>query len=128
MILYGLGVAYHTHWTGLVISQFSLAINNAVAPAASLGYAMASYPQLSGGMVTTCILIRNSMSFAINYGITPWLNDMGYRDTYIMAAVVGFVSNASIFIVIRYGKQMRERNASRYWRDVARAHAKGLNH
>ncbi|KAK2027472.1 major facilitator superfamily transporter [Colletotrichum zoysiae] len=128
MLLYGLGVTYHIHWIGLVISQFTLAINNALSVAGSLGYAISSYPELSGGMITTCILIRNTMSFAINYGITPWLNHMGYRDTYIIVAAIGFVWNASIFVVTKYGRQVREKSAKRYWRDVAKAHAKGLSH
>lgn len=128
MILYGLGVTYHIHWMGLIISQFTLAINNALSVSGSLGYAIASYPQLSGGMITTCVLIRNTMSFAVNYGITPWLDDMGYRNTYVMAAVLGFVWNASIFIMTKYGKKMREMSAGRYWEDVAKAHAKGLSH
>ncbi|CAN8096261.1 unnamed protein product [Discula destructiva] len=128
MLLYGLGVTYHIHWMGLVISQFTLAISNALAVAASLGYAISSYPQLSGDMITTCVLIRNTMSFAINYGITPWLDAMGYRNTYIIVAVVGFVWNASIFVMINYGRIMREKSAQRYWKDVAKAYAKGLSH
>ncbi|KAF9873809.1 major facilitator superfamily transporter [Colletotrichum karsti] len=128
MILYGLGVAYHIHWIGLVISQFTLAINNALSVAGSLGYAIASYPQLSGDMITTCVIIRNTMSFAINYGITPWLNHMGYRNTYIIVGVIGFVWNASIFIMAKYGRTMREKSAKRYWEHVAKAHAKGLSH
>ncbi|TEA12921.1 putative MFS-type transporter [Colletotrichum sidae] len=128
MLLYGLGVAYHVHWVGLVVSQFALAVNNALAVAGSLGYAIASYPQLSGDMITTCVIIRNTMSFAINYGITPWLDRMGYRDTYIVVGAVGFVWNASIFFMTRYGRRLRERSAERYWRRVAKAHAKGLSH
>ncbi|KAI8245436.1 putative MFS-type transporter [Colletotrichum sp. SAR 10_99] len=128
MILYGLGVAYHIHWMGLIISQFTLAINNALAVAGSLGYAIASYPQLSSDMITTCVIIRNTMSFAINYGITPWLNHMGYRDTFITVGAIGFVWNASIFVMTRYGRKMREKSAERYWKDVAKAHAKGLSH
>lgn len=128
LLLYGLGVTYHVHWIGLVISQFTLAINNALSVAASLGYAIASYPQLSGDMITTCILIRNTMSFAINYGITPWLNNMGYRNTYIIAAAIGFVWNSSVFFMAKYGRKMREKSAKRYWDDVAKAYSKGLSH
>ncbi|KAF6803292.1 major facilitator superfamily transporter [Colletotrichum sojae] len=128
MLLYGLGVAYHVHWMWLVVSQFTLAVNNALSVAGSLGYAIASYPQLSGDMVTTCVIIRNTMSFAINYAITPWLDSMGYRDTYVIVAVVGFVWNASIFGMTRYGRRMRERSAERYWRHVDKARAKGLSH
>lgn len=128
MLLYGLGVTYHIHWMGLVVSQFTLAISSTLAVAASLGYAIASYPELSGDMITTCVIIRNTMSFAVNYGITPWLNDMGYRDTFVIVAVVGFVWNSSIFIMMKYGRAMREKSADRYRRDVAKAHAKGLSH
>ncbi|KAF6806854.1 major facilitator superfamily transporter [Colletotrichum musicola] len=128
MLLYGLGVAYHVHWMWLVVSQFTLAVNNALSVAGSLGYAIASYPHLSGDMVTTCVIIRNTMSFAINYAITPWLNDMGYRDTYIIVAVIGFVWNASIFAMARYGRRMRQGSAERYWRHVSKARAKGLSH
>ncbi|KAF6823016.1 major facilitator superfamily transporter [Colletotrichum plurivorum] len=128
MLLYGLGVAYHVHWMWLVVSQFTLAVNNALSVAGSLGYAIASYPHLSGDMVTTCVIIRNTMSFAINYAITPWLNHMGYRDTYIIVAVIGFVWNASIFAMARYGRRMREGSAERYWRHVSKARAKGLSH
>jgi hypothetical protein len=68
MLLYGLGVTYHIHYMGLIISQAALAVSNALAVAASLGYAISSYHALSGDMITTCILIRNTLSFAINYG------------------------------------------------------------
>jgi hypothetical protein len=32
---------------------------------------------MRGGALTSVILIRNTMSFAIGYGITPWLTNMG---------------------------------------------------
>ena len=128
LILYGLGVTYHIHWFGLVFSQAVLAVNNALCIAAGLGYAITSYPELSGGMVTTCVLIRNTLSFAINYAITPWLDTMGYRDTYIIVAIIGFVWNASLFAMVKWGKNFRKASADRYWRDVKRAREKGLSH
>jgi len=128
MILYGLGVTYHVHWFGLVFSQTTLAINNALCIAAGLNYAIGSYKELSGGMVVTCVLIRNTMSFAINYGITPWIEALGYRDTYISVAVIGFVYNASLFVMVKYGRKLRELTAARYWREVQKAKEKGLSH
>lgn len=68
MLLYGLGVTYHIHWIGLVISQATIAVCSSLAVAGALGYAISSYHELSGDMITTCILIRNTLSFAINYG------------------------------------------------------------
>ncbi|KPM43136.1 hypothetical protein AK830_g3389 [Neonectria ditissima] len=128
MILYGLGVTYHLHWFALVITQVAMAINAALCVAGALNYAISSYQELSGQMVTTCVLIRNTLSFAVNYGITPWLNASGYLRVYCIVAGIGFVWNASLFVMIRYGRTMRESTAKRYWRDVDRARAKGLGH
>jgi hypothetical protein len=36
---------------------------------------------LSGDLITTLILIRNTLSFAVNYGITPWVAALGYRES-----------------------------------------------
>lgn len=127
-LLYGLGVAYHVHWFGLVFSQFLMAINASFCVAAGLNYAIGSYKELSGGLVVTCVLIRNTLSFAINYAITPWVDALGYRDTYISVAVLGFAYNMSFLVMIKYGKKLREMTAARYWRAVALARERGLSH
>ncbi|KAL9526779.1 hypothetical protein SMMN14_09514 [Sphaerulina musiva] len=128
MLLYGLGVTYRVHWFALVFSQGALAVSNCLCVAGGIGYAISSYRELSGDMVTTLILIRNTLSFAVNYGITPWLNALGYRNTFIMVAVIGFAWNASLFIMVRIGPRLRASSAERYWKDVAKARAKGLGH
>lgn len=127
LVLYGVGVVRHVHWFGLVFSQFLLANSNALCVSAALTYAISSYRELSGGMVVTCVLIRNTLSFAINYAITPWLEATGYLNTYVTVAVIGFVWNASLFGMVRWGRRMREATAQRYWRDVKRAREKGLS-
>ncbi|KAH7160474.1 major facilitator superfamily transporter [Dactylonectria estremocensis] len=128
MALYGCAVNYRLHWFALTITQVALAINAALCVGSALNYVICSYPELSGQLVTTCVLIRNTLSFAINYGITPWLNASGYLRVYCIVAGIGFVWNASVFVMARYGRWMRERTAERYWRDVDRARAKGLGH
>ncbi|CVK91413.1 related to transporter protein HOL1 [Fusarium mangiferae] len=128
MILYGLGVTYKWHWMVLVITQVFMAMNAALCVAGALNYAIGSYMELSGSMVTTCVLIRNTMSFATNFGVTPWLKATNYMVVYLTVAGIGLVWNASLFIMTRYGKAMREWTAQRYWRDVERARAKGMGH
>lgn len=127
-ILYGLGVRYHVHWFALVVSQTAISVNSAVCIPLSLGYAIGSYRELSGQMVTTCILIRNTLSFAINYGITPWVEANGYVKVYCIVAGLSLVVNSSFLLVIRYGRAIREKTAARYWRDVDYATARGLSH
>ena len=68
VILWGVGAAYNIHWFALVFAMGTLAISNAIACPMALAYAISSYRELSGELVTTTILIRNTMVFAINYG------------------------------------------------------------
>ncbi|KXT05014.1 hypothetical protein AC578_10332 [Pseudocercospora eumusae] len=128
ILLYGLGVTYRIHWFALVFAQAALAVSNSLCVGAAINYAVACYPELSGDLITTLILIRNTLSFAVNFGITPWLEALGYRDTFVMVAVIGFFWNASLLLMVRVGPKLRRRSAERYGRDVARARAKGLGH
>lgn len=53
---------------------------------------------------------------------------MGNRNMFIMAAVLGGVCNATMFVMIKWGKKLRESSANVYWRYVDEARAKGLGH
>jgi hypothetical protein len=128
MVMYGVAVYYHLHWFALTITQACLAFVAAFCIPAALNYAMGSYPELSGQMVTTCVLIRNTLSFAINFGITPWLNASGYLTVYCISGGIALLWNGSFYVMVRYGRRLREWTAPRYYRDVDRARAKGLGH
>jgi hypothetical protein len=128
MALYGCAVTYHFHWFAIAITQVAVALNGTICVSAALQYALNSYPELGSQLVTTCVLIRNTMSFAINFGITPWLQSSNYLTVYCILAGIGFLWNASLFVMTRYGRKIRESTAIRYWRDVDRARAQGLGH
>ncbi|KAG9688269.1 major facilitator superfamily transporter, partial [Aureobasidium melanogenum] len=128
LILWGVGSQHHVHWFALVFAQAILAISSTLCLSTAIQYATSAYRDLSGELITTIILIRNTLSFAINYGINPWLDAMGTRDTFITAAMIALVLNSSMFIVIPLGRRLREHSARRYWTYVEQARAKGLGH
>lgn len=128
MLLWGLGAAYKVHWFGLVFAQCMLAISSTLALSTAIQYATSSYRDLSGELITTMILIRNTLSFAINYGITPWIDGVGQRNVFITVAVLALVCNGTMFGMINYGRRLRENSAARYWSYVEKARAKGLGH
>ncbi|THV74253.1 major facilitator superfamily transporter [Aureobasidium pullulans] len=128
LILWGVGSTYHVHWFGLVFAQAILAISSTLCLSTAIQYATSAYRDLSGELITTIILIRNTLSFAINYGINPWIEAMGTRNTFITAAVIAFVLNGTMFLIIPYGRRLREHSARRYWTYVEKARAKGLGH
>ncbi|EKD21760.1 major facilitator superfamily transporter [Drepanopeziza brunnea f. sp. 'multigermtubi' MB_m1] len=128
MLLWGLGGAADIHWFGMVLAQCVLAISSTLCLSTAIQYATSAYRDLSGEHITTIVLIRNTLSFAINYGITPWINAQGQRDTFITVAVLAGVCNASMLPMIWRGKKLRMRSADTYWRWVEAARAKGLSH
>ncbi|BEJ11927.1 hypothetical protein CspHIS471_0203870 [Cutaneotrichosporon sp. HIS471] len=117
LILWGVGAANHIHWFGLVIGGGLVAFTSASGGAFALNYVMDSYKDLGGEVVLTTILIRNSLSFAIGYGITPWLN-MGLQNTFITAAMVGMTLYSSFVIMTTWGKKFRKGSSKSYWRYV----------
>lgn len=130
LLLWGLGstATPHLHWFALVSAQAILAVSSTLCLSTAIQYATSAYRDLGGELVTTLILIRNTLSFAINYGITPWKNGMGSRNMFIMSAVLAGACNATMFVFIKWGRKMREASAGAYWRYVDEARAKGLGH
>lgn len=128
LLLWGLGAAAGVHWFGLLVAMCGLAFSNAAGLTLSLAYLIDCYRELGGEAVTTAIIVRNSMAFAINYGITPWLENLGYRRCFGSAAAVA-VGTSSVFLVVVWkGKWVRERSAERYWRLVERLGEMGMVH
>lgn len=118
LILWGVGAAHHIHWFGLIVAMFLIAITNSIGVQLSVSYAVDSYKDLSGEAMVTVILIRNTMSFAIGYGVTPWIDGMGLQNAFLTAAGVGLAQVATFLIVVKYGKKWRIASRARYWRFV----------
>ncbi|KAJ4360186.1 uncharacterized protein N0V89_000746 [Didymosphaeria variabile] len=114
LILWGVGSAHHVHWFGPVFAMGVIAMTNTVGLQLSVAYCIDSYRALSGEAIITVILVRNTMSFAIGYGITPWVEDMGLQNCFITAAFVGLAQVCTVFVMIKYGKGLRETSVSRY--------------
>ncbi|KAF2141709.1 uncharacterized protein K452DRAFT_228429 [Aplosporella prunicola CBS 121167] len=114
LILWGVGAAEGVHWFGCVFAMGVVALTNTLGIQLSCSYAIDSYRALSGEAMVTVILVRNTMSFAIGYGITPWVDGMGLRDCFVTAGLVGLAQCLTVFAMIRWGKECRRRSIVRY--------------
>jgi MFS family permease len=128
LILWGVGAARHVHWFGPVFAMGVIGMTNTIGLQLSIAYCIDSYRALSGEAIITVILIRNTMSFAIGYGITPWVTDMGLQNCFLTAAFVGLAQVFSIFLMIKYGKGLRERSVGRYGKFVGAMAESGMVH
>lgn len=68
LILWGVGASQEVHWFGLIFAMGCLAFNITTGCTLSVNYLIDSYHYISGDAMVTVMLIRNTMSFAINYG------------------------------------------------------------
>ncbi|CAK7242265.1 MAG: hypothetical protein STHCBS139747_003751 [Sporothrix thermara] len=128
LVLWGVGAAHEVHWFGLVWAMGMLSFANTCGVTLSVNYLIDSYKELSADGMATVIFIRNTMSFAIGYGITPWLDHLGLQNTFVSAAMIGLAASAVFVVMLVFGKRLRARSRVAYWALVEDNLAKGIAH
>ncbi|KAI4715994.1 MFS general substrate transporter [Aureobasidium sp. EXF-10727] len=128
LILWGVGAAQHIMWFGCVFAMGVIALTNTIGIQLSISYAVDSYKDLGGEAIVTVILVRNTMSFAIGYGITPWIEGMGLQNAFILAAFAGLAQCLTFFVMVKWGKELRRKSASKYAKYVQKMAESGLVH
>jgi hypothetical protein len=128
LILWGVGAYHHIHWFGLIVAMFVIAAANTIGVQLSVSYCIDSYKDLSGDAMVTVIIIRNTMSFAVSYGITPWVTNMGLQNAFILAAFAGLAQVCTIFPMIKWGRKLREKSRGRYYNYVKETVDLGMAH
>lgn len=103
-------------------------MTNTIGIQLSVSYCVDSYKDLGGEAIVTVILVRNTMSFAVGYGITPWVKDMGLQNAFIVAACAGLLQCATFLLFVRWGKQLRRRSGRRYAKYAEEMAASGAVH
>ena len=128
LILWGVGAAHHVHWFGLIFAMGVIAAVNSIGVQLSVSYCIDSYKDLSGEAMVTVIIIRNTMSFAMGYGITPWVTNMGYQNAFLVAAFAGLAQVLTFLAVVKWGKGWRNMTKGRYYRFVKGSEGLGSSH
>jgi hypothetical protein len=68
LILWGVGAAEGVHWFGLLVAFCTLSFSLTLGTTLSVNYLIDSYREMSGDAIVGAIIVRNTMSFAVNYG------------------------------------------------------------
>lgn len=127
LILWGVGAVHGIHWFGEVFAMGVIAASALVALQLPIAYCLDSYYKLASEAIVTVILIRNSMSFAIGYGITPWLQNMGLQNAFITCAFAGLAVTFSFVPMAIWGKRLRIVGWNRYERAALRVNEEGAS-
>lgn len=128
ILLYGVGAAHGVHWIGILIGNGALWSANTTAVLLAVNYLIDTYRDMAGMAMTVIVIIRNTMYFAVAYGIQDWIDGMGLQNAYISCAFIGMAATAVFVPMIRYGKACRQRSTVPYRTMVSEAMRLGMVH
>ncbi|KFG84180.1 Major Facilitator Superfamily protein [Metarhizium anisopliae] len=115
LIIWGVGAQHNVHWAGLAIGLGILTFSCVTGGSIALSYNVDCFKDISGESTTSVIIIRNTLGFAISYGITPWYTNMGLQSCFIVAGFLSLGCTSSFLLMIWKGKSLRRQSAKRYW-------------
>ncbi|KAA8911355.1 hypothetical protein TRICI_003840 [Trichomonascus ciferrii] len=115
LLLWGLGAAHEIHWIGLAFGAAMVGACNVTGGSYSLAYTVDTYKDMSGEALVSVILCRNTISFAFNYAITPWIEHSGLQNTFIAVAMLALGTGLTFLLMIWKGKSLRRLSAQKYW-------------
>ncbi|EEA26816.1 hypothetical protein TMatcc_004895 [Talaromyces marneffei ATCC 18224] len=118
LLLWGLGTYHQVHWAVILLGGLFCGYCNVSGGAYALAYAVDCFKELSGETIVSVILCRNTLSFAFNYAITPWIDAQGLQKTFIAVAILSLAFGMSFLLMEWKGKALRVMSAGRYWKYV----------
>lgn len=128
LILWGVGAAHGIHWIGIVIGlglQAGLCIVGCIS---SVTYTLDCYPEMGVPAITVLVIIRNTMNFAMDYGITPFVVNTGVQNCFIASAFICLFCIGTFLIMEWTGLYWRNRTKDKYWKLLSYYREKGIEH
>ncbi|WRT67561.1 uncharacterized protein IL334_004533 [Kwoniella shivajii] len=131
LLMMGLGPYYGAHW---IVYVLGCAIVNLIGPLATIltvSYVFDCYhpirPKTEHGVqacaqdmapyLLSTVLLAMVFTFGFNYVITPWCFGWGLRNFAISSALIITVINATVLVVLKWGKRLR-RSGERHYRKI----------
>lgn len=126
LVIYGVGAAHGINWFGVIFGMGLMAGFSIVGATSSITYALDCYPEAGMAGMAVVILIRNVMNFALDYGITPFIDNCGIQTTYIACAFICLGCIGTYFLMERTGLYWRKKTKGKYWHLVAKYRQRGV--
>ncbi|KAK3386013.1 major facilitator superfamily domain-containing protein [Podospora didyma] len=120
LIVWGVGASLEMHWAGLAVGLGILAFSCVTGGSIALSYNIDCFKDISGDSTTAIIVIRNTLGFAMSYGITPWYTNIGLQNCFIMAGFLSLACTLTFLLMVWKGKALRKWSAARYWKYAAK--------
>lgn len=120
MVLWGVGAAREIHFMGLMVGIFFVSFGVVTGGSCALAYAVDCFKEISGESLVTVIIIRNTVGFAFNYAINPWIDNLGLQNCFISVSMLVLLTTMSFLLMVVWGKSLRRLSSKKYWEYVAK--------
>lgn len=128
LILWGVGAQHGIHWFGVVFGLGLLAGLCIIGCVNAVTYVIDCYQEMSAEAIATVVVIRNTMNFAMDYGITPWIENTGLQNTFIAAAFICLFCIGTFLLMVATGLYWRKKTKNAYWSLVEKRRNMGISH
>ncbi|KAM9895651.1 hypothetical protein OXX79_007968 [Metschnikowia pulcherrima] len=128
LILWGVGAYNGIHWFGVVFGLGLMAGLCIIGCVNAVTYVIDCYHEVSCEAMATVVVIRNTMSFAMSYGITPWIENEGLKKTFIAAAFICLFCIGTFTVMLKTGYYWRDRTKHKYWKLIEHRRSLGMSH
>lgn len=120
LLLWGVGASRGIHFMGLIVGIFFVSFGVVTGGAVALAYTVDCFKEIAGESLITVIIIRNTIGFAFNFAINPWIDGMGLQNCFIFVSMLAFLTTMSFLVMSKWGKSLRKMSSKKYWEYVSK--------
>ncbi|KPI39025.1 putative MFS-type transporter [Cyphellophora attinorum] len=114
LLLYGLTISKGMHWAYNAVGAGFIGAAIGGCGDISLTYCQDCYQDIIGDALTSVVFVRNAISTALVFAVTPWMTGMGVFNMFIMLGCLGLAVALTCVPLIIWGRRWRIRLAGRY--------------
>lgn len=107
LILFAVGTDNDWPWFPTYFGLALIGLGFGASGDVSMGYLMDAYPEMVIEMMAGVSVINNMIGCVFTFACSPWLDAMGNTHTFIILAVITFLSMGLAVPFIYYGKRIR---------------------
>lgn len=119
LLLWGVGAAHGAPLGVILLGSVFCGFGIVAGGSFAIAYDVDCYKEIAGESMVSLILVRNTMTFAFSYAITPWIGASGMQNTFIAVGIIAFVTGLGFLLMIWKGKEYRIKGEARYWKYAA---------
>lgn len=115
LLLFGLGIAHKQPWPVVAVGFGIVYFATTPAGSLSLTYLTDSYTEIIADCLVGLVVVKFGFATILVFALTPWIKLDGLQNMFIIITMVFLALYGGNYVLIRYGKKLRQRAAPKYF-------------